>query len=120
MIELWYECKKHHICEKDYIGNSATCSYKNDRYLASNIDNSVITCDEIIDEEAKSYDEETKSFPKNIICETESFYILLAFLLIIIALLIAFSNYFSLIKYKAKQKHFLLYYVTNNRLLNAL
>ena len=29
------ECKKHHICEKDYIGNPATCSCENGNYLAS-------------------------------------------------------------------------------------
>ena len=38
--------KKHH--EKDYIWNPATCSCKNGKYLASIIDDSVITCDEII------------------------------------------------------------------------
>ena len=42
------ECKKH-ICEKEYIWNPATCSYGNCKYLASIIDDSVITCDEIID-----------------------------------------------------------------------
>ena len=73
--------KKHHIC-----------------------DNSVITCDEILDKNAKSYDEETKIIPKNLICETKSFYILLAFS-VLLALLIAFSIYFWLIKYKSKQKH---------------
>ena len=53
-----YECKKHDICEKDYTQNPATCSCKNGKYLASIIDDSVITCDEIIDAhaEAKSYD----------------------------------------------------------------
>ena len=45
------ECKKHHICVKDYIWNLATCSCKKYKYLASVIDNSVITCDEIIDAE---------------------------------------------------------------------
>ena len=50
-----------HACEKDYIWNPATCSSENFKYLASIIDNSVITCDEIIDAEAKSYDEETKT-----------------------------------------------------------
>ena len=25
--------KKHHACEKDYIWNSATCSFKNGKYL---------------------------------------------------------------------------------------
>ena len=87
------ECKsatKHCVCEKDYIWSPATCSCENGKYLASVIDNynSVITCDEII--------EETKTIPtkfneKNIICGTKSFHILLAFLLITIALLIAVS-----------------------------
>ena len=49
--------QKHHICEKDYIWNPATCSCKNIKYLASIIDNSVIMCDEII--------EETKTVPTN-------------------------------------------------------
>ena len=47
---------------------------------------------------------ETKTIQKYIICEIKSFYILLAFLLITIALLIAVSIYFDMIKYKAKQK----------------
>ena len=46
----------------------------------------------------------------------KSFYILLPFLLITIALLIAVSIYCYLIKYKAKQKHLLPLYVTNNKL----
>ena len=46
--------------------------------------------DEIIDAEAKSNDQETKTIPtnfneKNITCKIQSFYILLAFLLITIA-----------------------------------
>ena len=44
---------------------SATCSRKNGKYLANIMDDLVITCDEIIDAEAKSYDEETKTFPTN-------------------------------------------------------
>ena len=51
------EFKKHHICEKDYIWTSATCSCKNGKYLVSIIDDLVITCDEII--------EETKTVPAN-------------------------------------------------------
>ena len=62
---------KNIIREKDYIWNSATCSRKNGKYLTSIIDDSVITCDEMIyaDAEAKSYDkaksndEETKTVP---------------------------------------------------------
>ena len=73
------------------------------------IDNSVITCDKIVDALAKSYDKETKTFTTNFneingICKTKKFYILLIFLLITIALLIAGSIYCYLIKYKLKQK----------------
>ena len=54
---------------------------------------------------------------KNIICETRSFYVLLAFLLITIALLIAVSISWYLIKYKAKQKD---NDVTNSKLKKVL
>ena len=52
----------------------------------------VVTCDEIIDAnaEAKSCDKETKTIPKNIVCEKKKrCYILFAFLLMTTALLIA-------------------------------
>ena len=45
-------------CEKDYTWNTATCSCKNGKYLASIIGDSVSICDEII--------EKTKTVPKNI------------------------------------------------------
>ena len=48
------ECKKHHIREKDYIWNPGTGSCKNGKYLASIIDNSVITCDEIINADVEA------------------------------------------------------------------
>ena len=51
---------------------------------------------------------------KNITCKIQNFYILLAFLLITIALLIAVSIYCYLIKYRAKQKHLLPFHFTNN------
>ena len=56
------------------------------------MDDSAITCDEIIE----SYARETKTLPTNfndkkVACKTQSFYISLAFLLISIALLIAVS-----------------------------
>ena len=54
------QCKKHNICEKDYISNPVKCSYKNGKYLANIMDDSVITCNEII----QSYNEETKTVPK--------------------------------------------------------
>ena len=82
-------------------------------------------CDYIIDAEAKSNDEETKTVPinsdrKSITCKTQNFYILLAFLLIIIPSLIAVSIYCYLIKYRAKQKHLLPFHVTNNKLREIL
>ena len=70
------------------------------------MDDSAIICDEII----KSYDEEMKTIPttfneKNIIRKTQSFYTLLTFLSITVALLIAASIYRYLIKYQRKQRH---------------
>ena len=81
---------------------------------------SVITCDETI--EAKLYDEETKTIRTNFNEKkvTQNFYILLAFTLITIALLIAFSIYCYLIKYRAKQKHLLPFHVTNNELKETM
>ena len=86
--------KEHHVFERDYTWSSTTCSYKNGKYLASIIDDSVIACDEII--------EVTKGVPtsfneKKMACKTKNVYILLAFLLITIALLIAVSIYCYLI-----------------------
>ena len=81
------------------------------------MDDSVIMCDEV----TESYDKETKTIPTNFIekkaiCKTQNFYILRAFLLITIALLIAVSIYCYLIKYQSKQKHLLPFHFTNNKL----
>ena len=58
------------------------------------MDDLAIMCDEVIDEQAKSNNEETKTVPTNFnekkaTCKLKKNYILLAFLLITIALLIA-------------------------------
>ena len=50
----------------------------------------------------------------------QNFYILLAFLLIALALLIAFSIYSYLIKYWAEQKHLLPFHDTNNELKQVI
>ena len=79
------------------------------------MDDSAITCDEIIE----SYDEdaEAKSYgkinfnEKQAACKTQNLYILLAFLLIIIALLIAVNIYSYLIR-----KQLWPFHVTNNEL----
>ena len=59
--KCWCECKKHHICEKDYVSNPATCNCENGKYLASIMDDSTI----IFDEVRESYDEEIKTVPIN-------------------------------------------------------
>ena len=68
--------------------------------MESIIDDLAITCDEIIE----SYNDET------------NYYILLAFSIITIVLLIAVSIYCCLIKYNAKHKHSLPFQFKNNRL----
>ena len=101
------ECKhpkEHCVCEKIDIWNPTTCGCKNGKYVGSITDNSVIKCDQII--------KETKTVPikstsiKTVLtkCTSTNFYILLAFLLITIALLILGSICCYLIKYQAKQK----------------
>ena len=43
---------------KNYIWNCSKCSCKNEKYLASIMDDSAITCDEVI----KSYDKKNKTY----------------------------------------------------------
>ena len=78
------------MCEKDYISNLVTCSCQNDKYLASIIDDFI----------------ETKTT-----CKAKNF--LLAFMLFTIALYVAVSIYYWLIKYWAKQIYLLPCHHTN-------
>ena len=121
--------------KKDYVWNLSSCNYKNGKYLASIVDGSAIMFDEVKEwydkdkdveaksnDEAKSYDE-TKIIFKNLnekkaTCKTQNFYALLVFLLIAMALLIAVSIYYPLIKYRGKQ--LLPFYYTNNELLREV
>ena len=94
------ECKKRHVWEEDSIWGIASCNCDNGKYLANIVDNSVITYDEITEEETKTV---TTNFnEKNKICKTKILYILLDFLSITVALLIAVKIYYYQIKYKAK------------------
>ena len=55
--------------KKDYIWNPATCSCKSGKCLGSIIDDSVNTCDKIIDKEDQLNNEERKTVPtKNHTC----------------------------------------------------
>ena len=74
--------------------NPATCNRKNGQSLASIMDDSAIRCNEILE----SYGEGTNFNEKKV-------EFLLASLLITIALLIAISIDYYLIKYQAKQHH---------------
>ena len=99
--------------EKIMFGILLHDSCENGRYSASFMDDSGIMCDRIIE----SYDKETTYFnEQKATCKIKNFYILLAFLLITIALLIAVSIYCYLIKYQGKQKHLLPFHITNNKL----
>ena len=69
--------------------------------MESIIDNSLITCDEVIE----SNDEEIKTIPTNfnekiITCKAQNLYAFLLFLLITIAFLLTVSIYCCLIKYQ--------------------
>ena len=75
------------------------------------MDDSVITCDEIIEETVSANVNEKKGT-----CKTQNFFIFLAFSLTTIELLIAVSIYCYLIKYWAKQKHLLTFHDTNKEL----
>ena len=81
--------KKNHVCKEDYVWDPSKCVCKNIKYLASIMDNSSIICDEVIE----LYDEEIKTIPTNfnekkVTCKMQNLYILLAFLLDTIELLI--------------------------------
>ena len=78
----------------------AISSCENGNYFPSVLDDSAITCDEIIEPR----NEGTKPIPTNFskkkaTCKSQNFYILLAFLLITLALLIVVSIYCYLIRY---------------------
>ena len=57
---------------------------------------------------------------KKATCKTQNLSNLFAFLLLIIALLIAVSIYCYLIEYRAKQKHLFPFHVTNNELKETM
>ena len=43
------ECKKSHVCEKGYVWNPAARNCEKGKYSASIMNDSVITCGEVID-----------------------------------------------------------------------
>ena len=79
------------------------------------MDDSVIPCDEVIEETVTANFYEKKAF-----CKMQNFDILFVLLLTTIALLIAVSIYCYLRKYRAKQKHLLPFHDTNTELKQVL
>ena len=98
---------------KDYVWNPATCSCENGKYLARIMDRLAIMCHKVIESNDEAIP--TSFNEKKATCKTQNAYILLAFLLTGIALLIAVSIYCYLIKYWAKQKHLLRFHEINNQ-----
>ena len=85
--KCWYECKKHNLCEKDYIWNPAIYIYQNGKYLANIMDDLMINCNEIaINKERNSHTTKKQKLFQHILmkkkatCKTQSFYILLDFI----------------------------------------
>ena len=85
--------------ERKCVWNSATCSYKNGKYVGSIIDNSVVICNEII-KETKTIPTKSTSIKAVLTkCTSKNFYIVLGFLLNNIPLLIAAIIFCFFIKY---------------------
>ena len=60
-----YKFENSRKYKKDYIWNTAICSCENGKYLASIIDDSVITCDAIIEETVLTKTVPIKTVPTN-------------------------------------------------------
>ena len=72
------------------------------------------------DEIIESYEKETNFNKKKATCKTQNFYILLAFLLITITLLIIVSIHCYLIKYRGKENHLLPFHFKNIELKEVI
>ena len=105
------ECEKCHSFKKGYAWDPAPCNCENWKHLASIMDDSLIVLDEITDADSKI--SRTNFGEKQLACKTQNFYILLAFLSIAVALLIAI--YYYLIKDPAQEKNYdhLTWQITN-------
>ena len=100
--------KECDVCKKDDIRNPAKCTCENGRSLKIVIDNSVVTCNKIIDV--------TKVVPTETITTkrtSTNFYILIIFVLITIALMTAVSISCYPIP---DTKYFLSYHLTSTKL----
>ena len=110
------------VYKKDYALNPSTCSCQYVQYLETIINDLVVACDEIID---PLRPEPTKTLQiifkhRRGTCKMKNFYILLAFSLINILLLITVGSfyYYQHVKHRSKQKKILLCCHNNNKWKN--
>ena len=97
-VYVW-KPKRTSCVQRNCVWNSATCSYKNGKYVGSIIDNSVVICNEII-KETKTIPTKSTSIKAVLTkCTSKNFYIVLGFLLNNIPLLIAAIIFCFFIKY---------------------
>ena len=92
-----------YVKKNEYVWNLSKCICESEKYLASIMDDSMITYDGVIN----LYDEKIKTIPTNfyekkVTCKTQKIFVLLAFLLITIKLLITVSINCYMIKYQTK------------------
>ena len=109
---------KNFMHVKVIVWNPATCSCENGKYLASIMDDQqllAIMYYRVIRHRNKNFSN-TYFKEKKATFHTQNYYILIAFSLITIALLIVVNVHCYLIKYRAKQEHLLLSHSTNNKL----
>ena len=83
-----------------YVKKNATCSWKNGKYLANIMNDSVITCDEIIDADVEASTTKLKLTPKNF---NENRYPVTCTFISYYSIIIDVSDYCDLIKYQVKK-----------------
>ena len=97
------------MCQRSYIWNPATCSCKNGNYLGSIIDDSVITCDEIINAADSVLTNVISTVSKNFYNKKVRYkmycYIMHVVLLVIILLFMIAMICYHYAKHRSKQKN---------------
>ena len=102
--QKWNSNKCQCVRKKIMFGIPQQVAAKNGKYIGSIIGDPLIMCDEII-KETKKYSNKNQTIPRK--NTSTVFYILLAFLLIIIALVIAVTISCCFIKNQVKERPFL-------------
>ena len=105
------------MCAKNVIFGILHYICEDGKYLTTIFNNSVIMCDDIIDETKTVL---TNFNEKKATCKTQNFYILLGFLLITNVYLLAVSIYCYFIRYQAKKIHLFPFHGASDKLRAVL